>query len=501
MSSPRDALTIERLNGRFRSPVPLDAARCDAWLDALRDADGEALTAGLVEPDAWLLLRRLPLALRWRADSSLADVRTQWQVALREALVLAVDHPVQSEAVYYRRRYLALADLLYRSAQGDSTRQWAWRRMDLLPGAGLTPVEALGHGLGHLLAEPELIWPVLQRLVAGEAATASLTALLGTIGVGDWRRLLAASPRTAGFVALVLGEVAPGAIELAGVQAGAGQRTASPPSGEPNGPVVDAITAPPLPSAATELLQWLMRRPHLSSDVQRVVVVLAAALTASASTLGFVARQRLIATLIARLDTAIDTTATSPQAGTQARAEVRPPPTRADDLLPLPALEDTERRLPTAWGGALFWLGRLNTELLLDWQAGQDDLPLTSLLRTLGEGLGIPDDDPALLAFCGGDLAPALPEGPRFDAARLGIDAQLARWSAWLDEQAPDLAPPRLEAVCQRTGELRLEPGWIELHLPLGSVDTSVRRLGLDLDPGWLPWLGCVLRIIYDDDA
>jgi len=43
-----------------------------------------------------------------------------------------------------------------------------------------------------------------------------------------------------------------------------------------------------------------------------------------------------------------------------------------------------------------------------------------------------------------------------------------------------------------------VEPGWIELVLPLDSVDTSVRRLGLDLDPGWLPWLGRVVKIRYE---
>ena len=44
-----------------------------------------------------------------------------------------------------------------------------------------------------------------------------------------------------------------------------------------------------------------------------------------------------------------------------------------------------------------------------------------------------------------------------------------------------------------------MESGWIELHLPLAGVDTAIRRLGLDLDPGFLPWLGCVLRICYDE--
>ena len=62
----------------------------------------------------------------------------------------------------------------------------------------------------------------------------------------------------------------------------------------------------------------------------------------------------------------------------------------------------------------------------------------------------------------------------------------------------PELAPPRLQSVCRRRGRIRFEPGWIELLLPLEAVDTSIRRLGLDLDPGWLPWLACVLRIRYE---
>ena len=76
--------------------------------------------------------------------------------------------------------------------------------------------------------------------------------------------------------------------------------------------------------------------------------------------------------------------------------------------------------------------------------------------------------------------------------------ALVADWNVWVDEQAPDLPAPRMTSICQRSGRLRFEAGWIELHLPLDSVDTRIRRLGLDLDPGWLPWLGCVVRIIYD---
>ena len=50
-----------------------------------------------------------------------------------------------------------------------------------------------------------------------------------------------------------------------------------------------------------------------------------------------------------------------------------------------------------------------------------------------------------------------------------------------------------LEFVAQRT----LVEGSIEVRFPLSAVDTRVRRAGLDLDPDFVPWLGCVVRFSY----
>jgi len=40
-------------------------------------------------------------------------------------------------------------------------------------------------------------------------------------------------------------------------------------------------------------------------------------------------------------------------------------------------------------------------------------------------------------------------------------------------------------------------PGWIDVLLDLDELSVEVRRAGLDLDPGYLPWLGCVVRFRY----
>ena len=33
---------------------------------------------------------------------------------------------------------------------------------------------------------------------------------------------------------------------------------------------------------------------------------------------------------------------------------------------------------------------------------------------------------------------------------------------------------------------------------PLAGADLALRRAGWDIDPGWLPWIGRVLRFHYD---
>ena len=51
--------------------------------------------------------------------------------------------------------------------------------------------------------------------------------------------------------------------------------------------------------------------------------------------------------------------------------------------------------------------------------------------------------------------------------------------------------------MVRRPGSVLARPGWIEVRLPAEQVDLQVRRAGLDLDPGWVPWLGAVVRYRY----
>jgi hypothetical protein len=51
--------------------------------------------------------------------------------------------------------------------------------------------------------------------------------------------------------------------------------------------------------------------------------------------------------------------------------------------------------------------------------------------------------------------------------------------------------------VVKRRGLLSLNRTDLDVTLPLGSADLRIRRVGLDIDLGWLPWFGKVVRFHY----
>jgi hypothetical protein len=174
--------------------------------------------------------------------------------------------------------------------------------------------------------------------------------------------------------------------------------------------------------------------------------------------------------------------------------------------------EPDDRTASTVWGGLLFLLNTA-TAAGLPGALDQDDLlaarPTRWVVHQLAQRLvPLDEDDPAALALCG--LAPgeAAPSGPVPD---LDEDLALVRlaehWRAvTLDvlpatdpaaDPAEDSAAERLVALARRRADISGEPGWLDVRLDLSDVDVDVRIAGLDLDPGWVGWLGVVVRFGY----
>ena len=54
-----------------------------------------------------------------------------------------------------------------------------------------------------------------------------------------------------------------------------------------------------------------------------------------------------------------------------------------------------------------------------------------------------------------------------------------------------------LRGIVSRGGVFSVNRIDLDVSMPLDEADVRVRRLGLDLDPGWLPWFGRVVRFHY----
>jgi hypothetical protein len=116
-----------------------------------------------------------------------------------------------------------------------------------------------------------------------------------------------------------------------------------------------------------------------------------------------------------------------------------------------------------------------------------------ALVQAVAMALHVPVDGPVMSVMTAGEPLKEIAPTTQAAANRL-----VAQWAQWLDETLPDAPEPRVQWVCHRPGRLQIEPGWIELHLDMDQIDTRLRRIGLDLDPGWVPFIGAVVRICYD---
>ncbi len=96
-----------------------------------------------------------------------------------------------------------------------------------------------------------------------------------------------------------------------------------------------------------------------------------------------------------------------------------------------------------------------------------------------------------------------------------GLHPDDPQWAVLVPDEAPppDHLARRWQLRARRAlrrhaglsvAELVHRPGWITLTLthadivfPMDAVDLSARRRGLDCDPGYVPWLGRILRFHF----
>lgn len=200
------------------------------------------------------------------------------------------------------------------------------------------------------------------------------------------------------------------------------------------------------------------------------------------------------------------------EAGT-APAPARAVPTASDPLRTAAgAALRFDEDLVTGVGGLVFLLPVLDRLGFASWQAEQPEAPLAAcVLRAALQRLRVPDGDPAWV------LVASLPQPPSHAArvwtvptgwrdARIGVahdahaitpDAMAARWLVAVRRYLRRVARIGLASLCLRVARVQWSRTHLDLRFAPGDADVRVRRMGLDLDPGWLPWLERVVFIHY----
>jgi hypothetical protein len=519
-----DTLRVARVRARYRLPASgADArARLDRLLREVADeALDHALTRGGVPAHEEICIRSVhaPVELRLGApDSALVAA---WSVALAESIgrAIAVGGP---GVVRYRTRAHALTDLVLGAAAGDHRRAWAWRQLGLWR-VGDDPARgaAADETVRALLAAPESIAPV----TAAAARAGALPRLLELLPAPAWTAVAAAAldayelpvapllHRAAAGVEAADGEEHRAARVVAASAIAAATRDL--PDVDPEPRRVLALLAI-LEIDPTELDRGTARARRLVSLVERET-----AGAGGAPGTGGVraeAEARATAGRGAGRDRAMDVPlarpSSAPAADGSARAGRVAPGAEeteeaAPDDRPLPELP---RTAATEWGGLLFLLHVVD-ELQLPAAVLRDDTFRARTLRWVLHRLamrltGAEARDPASLAFAAtppDEPAPSDGEESPSEEERGAIESLAARVTTRLHERVRGEPGPSgaaahafARSVVRRGARISCTPGWFDVLLRLDEVSVEVRRAGLDLDPGWVPWLGAVVRFVYE---
>jgi hypothetical protein len=495
--------SIDRLAVRWRpDAVPDEAARLrlDALVSAVREDDA---LASAVPGDALVCVRRVEVAHRMRWDLADAELVADWAAALAAAVRAAAASVSQrgADVVRYPHRAALRADVVASVLCGDHDRVWAWRLLGL-PSAGVatttTPV-ASSAGAARVLQAV-----VAEAVMAGPAAVVALV-----VAAVRARRLASLVDVLTERVVVALAEQ---------VWADAGGST--PDAARPR---AFATPADRISGARAERTDPLLALVGKRSEIARAAGVARPGGAANAPVLSVeaaramamfavlevepnAARRPDAATTVAMLAHVLAAGEPGPEDHREPErspAAGGPAARRAHDPDPATALIGRPGGA-TSWGGLLFLLPLVADIGLPDRAlAGPALRPLlyelarTLLIRAVPEH--DPGDDPALLAFCG--LAPDADPPDRPDetaraALRTDADALVAALAERLGRDDDDRV--LLLATARRAAVIEADPGWIDVRLDLDEVTLEVRRAGLDLDPGYLPWLGCVVRFRYE---
>ncbi|MBE0659931.1 MAG: hypothetical protein IH602_19715 [Bryobacteraceae bacterium] len=471
------SMHIGRLERRYRLPLSAGDARkrldrifgvvLDGRLEAALDRTG-------ISPHEEICLRSASSLFRPRLSLTDESIATQWSLLLAEAIQRAASGDPEPGVVRYTSRVHAMVDMAGGVLRGDYGRTWAWRQLGFWRrGERPSEREAVDELTRALMSEPQAVVAVLAAIVRLRLSGALCTRL----ETDEWVALAVAASRAAGAPAPLGDDRGSRSARTAEPDPDAGELF--PPRGSVLAALASRIAGDALPALAVLVL--LETDPALAR-----------------------LDRALLNALLARIERELRQLRTFSTNEREREIEQAVEAGSAEPEFTQPALLRIQAR--TSYGGLLFLLGVVAD---LDLASGMAEAVYP---RSLSWGLHLlaltlvdaEPGDPAVLAFAGlppNAKPPSSSEAPPSDEELQTIHS----WAAAILAEAQrrlehlDLSPELLlRFISRRAAWIAADPGWIEVHFSLDDVSTDLRRAALDLDPGYLPWLGVVVRFVYE---
>lgn len=193
------------------------------------------------------------------------------------------------------------------------------------------------------------------------------------------------------------------------------------------------------------------------------------------------------------------------------RATTRNKTETANLSLPDVAMRGEHR---TGFAGLYFLLHPLRHLGIAEVLEANPQLALTHfvsrILLRLALTAAVEEDDPILLPLLE-DLAeqtqqpadPLIIPSTLASLRRLHASEQLTErlWAVAIRRWCRTYAHMSLRQMIARPGRIYATPTDIEVTMPMSAVELRIRRCGLDLDPGYVPWFGRVIHFHYHIEA
>jgi len=515
----------------------------------LADALGEGALEQFIESTAALQgLRHEEICIRhvvaepFRTSWALSDSElvNRWAKAISDAIAEA-GHGRGTDVVRYASRHQAAVDLVVSLLNGDQQREWAWLMLGLPSPSSASASGAVREVVARCGAERP---GQLVSMFVEVARKASIWALVTCLGVDLLEHMVAQVWHSAGGtpsrVAMRAGLQSPDRRLAERVDAYAALVSAH--SGIWTASIREGVAGPgfvsadqPLPvgglhaAEASRLVTAIARLSLIEAEPAAVSMALAdqvvSVLERIASAGVQTQARRREAERLSSADRpaedddsllAVDERFGSADRGAGAAdRQSGAREGRATDLTAVDLESSGSQLAPTAavsaWGGLLFLLRLIGANEFPARVAEDPEtygygtrlalrILATALIRFAAPELDPGSEDPVVLAFSG-----LMPDAEPLDedVAATWVEAEVGSLVTELrrcvegveDTGSSDQA--LLLRVIRRRARISAAVGLVDAEFDLDDVDIDVRRAGLDIDPGYVPWLGVFVRFRY----